>query len=455
MNQNDTIVAQATPIGYGSIGVLRVSGIKAAEIAKKILYKIPRPRYADYLPFNDFNGIMLDKGIALWFPNPHSFTGEDVLELHCHGGPIILDLLLKSIISLPKVRIANPGEFSQRAFINGKIDLTQAEAIADLINASSVRAAMSAVNSLQGVFSSHVNKITEKIINLRISIETSIDFSTEDIKSISKKEIYSNIKNIINNLKQLISDSNQGCLLNEGMTIVIAGNPNVGKSSLFNSLIKKEMAIVTNIIGTTRDILHDYVNLDGIPLRILDTAGLRNSLDEIESIGIKKAFNEIKKADHVLFVVDGIKVTTEKSVEMLLNFLYDLSIQVPITIIRNKADITREPVGITKINGFTIIHLSALTNAGMEYLFQYLKKIMGLKNTVEGNFIARRRHIHALEVAYKHLIKINNKLLMNYYTEELIAEDLRFVQRELNKITGSFTSEDLLNKIFSSFCIGK
>ncbi|MBK4775834.1 tRNA uridine-5-carboxymethylaminomethyl(34) synthesis GTPase MnmE [Candidatus Pantoea edessiphila] len=453
--QSDTIVAQATPIGRGSIGILRVSGIKALEIAKKVLRKVPKPRYADYLPFNDFNGIILDKGIALWFPSPHSFTGEDVLELHCHGGPIILDLLLKCIISLPKVRIANPGEFSERAFLNEKIDLTQAEAISDLINASSEQAARSAVNSLQGMFSKRISKITEDLVNLRIFIETAIDFPNEEVDFISKNDLSKKMGSIIYNLKQLILQSHQGCLLNEGMTIVIAGYPNAGKSSLFNSLIKKETAIVTNIAGTTRDVLHEYINIDGIPLRILDTAGLRDSQNEIEYLGIKRAVCEIEKADHVLFIVDGKHVTPKQSIEMLSKFLSDLSIKVPVTIVRNKSDITGESIGITKINGFTVVHLSALNNDGMQYLLKHLRKTIGFKNTVEGNFVARRRHLQSLEIAYNYLIKSNEALLINYYNEEFIAEYLQLAQKELNKITGSFTSEDLLNKIFSSFCIGK
>ncbi|PPI87660.1 tRNA uridine-5-carboxymethylaminomethyl(34) synthesis GTPase MnmE [Candidatus Pantoea edessiphila] len=454
MNQYDTIVAQATPIGTGSIGILRISGVKTVKIAKKILGKLPKPRYAEYLSFKDYEGKTLDKGIALWFPKPHSFTGEDVLELHCHGGPIILDLLLKYIITFSQVRIAKPGEFSERAFLNEKIDLTQAEAIVDLINASSEQSVRSAVNSLQGTFSKHINKIIKDIINLRVYIEAKIDFPDEEIEYISNNNILNQLNSIITDLDQLISEAHQGCLLREGIKIVIAGYPNAGKSSLFNYLSKKENAIVTSIAGTTRDVLHENVNIDGMPLHILDTAGLRNSNDEIEYIGIKKALYEIEQADHVLFMVDGSNTDSKQSVKILSDCLSTLTKKISVTIIRNKADVTGEPLGLIKINGFSIIHLSVLNNIGMNTLFEHLKTTVGFKYNTEGNFIARRRHLQALQIAHDHLIKSNKKLSKNC-TDELIAEDLRFSQMELNKITGNFTSNNILNEIFSSFCIGK
>ncbi|PPI88369.1 tRNA uridine-5-carboxymethylaminomethyl(34) synthesis GTPase MnmE [Candidatus Pantoea edessiphila] len=455
MNQIDTIVAQATPIGYGGIGILRISGMKTLEITKKVLGKIPKPRYADYLNFNSFDGGIIDKGIALWFPKPNSFTGEDVLELHCHGGPIILDLLLKYILTFPNVRIAKPGEFSERAFLNEKIDLTQAEAIADLIKANSEQAARSAINSLQGVFSTHINKIIKNLIDLRVQMEAEINFPNEDIHCLSNNKIRKKIDIIINNLKKLLSEANQGCLLNEGLTVVITGNTNVGKSSLFNLLVGMETAIVTNIAGTTRDVLHKSINIDGIPLNILDTAGLRESYDdEVERIGIKRALYELNKADYVLFMVDGTKVDTKKSVEILKEFLLTLQKQPKITIIRNKSDITGEPLGLTEISGFSIIHLSALKGDGIRYLLDHLKQKIGFKNTIEGNCTARRRHLQSLKIAYNYLIE-SKKKISEFYNYELIAEDLYLAQKELNTITGVFTSEDLLNKIFSSFCIGK
>ncbi|PPI86287.1 tRNA uridine-5-carboxymethylaminomethyl(34) synthesis GTPase MnmE [Candidatus Pantoea edessiphila] len=454
MNINDTIVAQATPVGQGSVGILRISGNKASEIAKKILGKVPKPRYADYLAFSDFNNKILDKGIALWFPNPNSFTGEDVLELHCHGGPVVLDLLLTCILTFPTVRLANPGEFSERAFLNSKIDLAQAEAISDLINASSEQAARSAINSLQGVFSNRINKIIKDLIKLRVHIEAQIEFPEEEISSLSNDTIKKRLSIIIKNLQQLLSEAQQGFLLNEGMKIVIAGHPNAGKSSLFNALTKTETAIVTSQAGTTRDVLHEHINIDGMPLHILDTAGLREAYDEVECIGIKRALYEIEKADHVLFVVDGTEINNAKSVKMLLDFLSSLSKEISVTIVRNKADLTKEALGLTKLNSFTIIHISALTNAGIQYLLKHLKETAGFVNTVEGNFIARRRHLQSLKIAHNYLIKSKQKMLQ-IFNNEFIAEDLRVAQIELDKITGEFTSEDLLNEIFSNFCIGK
>ncbi|MCI1679946.1 MAG: tRNA uridine-5-carboxymethylaminomethyl(34) synthesis GTPase MnmE [Ewingella americana] len=454
MSTSDTIVAQATPPGRGGVGILRVSGRAASQIAQEILGKLPKPRYADYLPFRDVDGSTLDQGIALWFPGPNSFTGEDVLELQGHGGPVILDLLLKRIISLDGVRIARPGEFSERAFLNDKLDLAQAEAIADLIDASSEQAARSAVNSLQGAFSNRVHHLVEALTHLRIFVEAAIDFPDEEIDFLSDGKIEAQLNTVIGDLDAVRAEARQGSLLREGMKVVIAGRPNAGKSSLLNALAGREAAIVTDIAGTTRDVLREHIHLDGMPLHIIDTAGLREASDEVERIGIERAWNEIEQADLVLFMVDGTTTDATEPAQIWPEFMARLPETLPIVVVRNKADITGETLGMTEVNGHSLIRLSARTGDGVDLLREHLKQVMGFNHNMEGGFLARRRHLQALELAAEHLIRGKDQLL-GARAGELLAEELRMSQQALSEITGEFTSDDLLGRIFSSFCIGK
>ena len=450
----DTIVAQATPPGRGGVGILRVSGPKAQDVAKAVLGILPKPRYAHYLPFLASDGTTLDEGIALFFPNPHSFTGEDVLELQGHGGPVILDLLLKRILDIPGVRIARPGEFSERAFLNDKLDLAQAEAIADLIDASSEQAAKSALSSLQGVFSKKINTLVESLIHLRIFTEAAIDFPEEEIDFLSDGKIAAELEQVIQRLNEVRQEAKQGSLLREGMKVVIAGRPNAGKSSLLNALAGRDAAIVTDIAGTTRDVLREHIHIDGMPLHIIDTAGLREASDEVERIGIERAWQEIDQADRVLFMVDSTTTNETNPEKLWPEFIERLPKNIPVTVIRNKADLTGEPLGYSEQNGYCLIQLSARTGEGITLLRDHLKQVMGFTSSTEGGFLARRRHLQALEKAAEHL---NNGQyqLTTFHAGELLAEELRLAQEALSEITGEFTSDDLLGRIFSSFCIGK
>lgn len=454
MNHSETIVAQATPPGRGGVGILRVSGPQAADVARLVLGKLPRPRHADYLPFMDNHNVTLDQGIALWFPGPNSFTGEDVLELQGHGGPVILDLLLKRITSISGVRIARPGEFSERAFLNDKLDLAQAEAIADLIDASSEQAARSALNSLQGAFSLRINELVEALTHLRIYVEAAIDFPDEEIDFLSDGKIEAQLNQVIARVNDVRAEARQGSLLREGMKVVIAGRPNAGKSSLLNALAGREAAIVTDIAGTTRDVLREHIHIDGMPLHIIDTAGLREASDEVERIGIERAWQEIEQADRVLFMVDGTTTRETEPAVIWPDFITRLPASLPVTVVRNKADITGEEARIEKVNGHSLIRLSARSGEGIEVLRNHLKASMGFAGNTEGGFLARRRHLQALALASTHLLQ-GKEQLTGTKAGELLAEELRAAQLALSEITGEFTSDDLLGRIFSSFCIGK
>ena len=450
----DTIVAQATAPGRGGVGIIRVSGPKANQVALEVTGKTLKPRYAEYLPFQAEDGTVLDQGIALYFPNPHSFTGEDILELQGHGGPVVMDMLIKRILGIDGVRAARPGEFSERAFLNDKMDLTQAEAIADLIDASSEEAAKSALQSLQGQFSQRIQTLVESLIHLRIYVEAAIDFPEEEIDFLADGKVSADLQAIIDNLDAVRKEANQGAIMREGMKVVIAGRPNAGKSSLLNALSGKESAIVTDIAGTTRDVLREHIHIDGMPLHIIDTAGLRDASDEVEKIGIERAWDEIAQADRVLFMVDGTTTDATDPKDIWPDFVDRLPNSIGMTVIRNKADQTGEDMGICHVNDPTLIRLSAKTGAGVDALRTHLKECMGFSGNTEGGFMARRRHLDALERAAQHL-QIGQEQLEGYMAGEILAEELRITQQHLNEITGEFSSDDLLGRIFSSFCIGK
>lgn len=450
----ETIVAQATAPGRGGIGILRVSGPKAVEVANAVLGKCPKPRMADYLPFKDLDGTVLDQGIALYFKAPNSFTGEDVLELQGHGGQVVLDLLLKRILQVDGIRLARPGEFSEQAFLNDKLDLAQAEAIADLIDASSEQAARSALKSLQGEFSNKVNQLVDSVIYLRTYVEAAIDFPDEEIDFLADGKIEAHLNDIIGQLDKVRSEAKQGSILREGMQVVIAGRPNAGKSSLLNALAGREAAIVTDIAGTTRDVLREHIHIDGMPLHIIDTAGLREATDEVERIGIVRAWSEIEQADRILLMLDSTEQDNQDLDKVRSEFLAKLPSHIPVTIVRNKADLSGEAEGMQESDGYTIVTLSAKTQQGVELLREHLKQSMGYQTNMEGGFLARRRHLEALEKAAEHL-QLGHVQLTQFYAGELLAEELRMVQDNLSEITGQFTSDDLLGNIFSSFCIGK
>lgn len=450
----DTIVAQATAPGRGGVGIIRVSGKLASDVANALLGHLPKPRYADFCDFKAADGSVIDQGIALFFKGPNSFTGEDVLELQGHGGQVVMDMLIRAVLKVKGVRIARPGEFSEQAFMNDKLDLTQAEAIADLIDATSEQAAKSALHSLQGEFSTQVHTLVDKITNLRLYVEAAIDFPDEEVDFLSDGKIAAALYAIIDQLDEVQASAKQGSIIREGMKVVIAGRPNAGKSSLLNALAGKESAIVTDIAGTTRDVLREHIHLDGMPLHIIDTAGLRDTTDEVERIGIERAWSEIATADRVLFMVDGTDTAAVDPHEIWPDFIDRLPQALGVTVVRNKADLTGEPLEATEEQGYSVYRISAKTGLGVDALKQHLKSLMGYQSNLEGGFIARRRHLEALEQASEHL-QLGKVQLEVYLAGELLAEELRMAQQALSEITGEFTSDDLLGKIFSSFCIGK
>ncbi|WP_372983249.1 tRNA uridine-5-carboxymethylaminomethyl(34) synthesis GTPase MnmE [Marinobacter sediminum] len=451
----DTIAAIATAPGQAGVGIVRVSGPAAADIARQMLGFIPKPRYAHYGPFLDQNGGLIDEGIGLFFPNPHSFTGEDVFELQGHGGTVILDLLLREVCS-HGARLARPGEFSERAFLNDKLDLAQAEAIADLIESSSEQAARCAVRSMQGVFSRRVDDLVDAVTHLRIYVEAAIDFPEEEIDFLADGKVAGDLQQLLDRLETILGEAQQGTILRDGMKVVIAGRPNAGKSSLLNALAGREAAIVTAIEGTTRDVLREHIHIDGMPLHIIDTAGLRESPDEVEQIGIARAWDEIAQADRILLMVDATTTEQTEPHEIWPDFIDRLPANAPVTVVRNKVDLSSETVGFTDAGSGTapVIRLAAKSSDGLEVLRDHLKQCMGFASTTEGGFLARRRHLDALERARDNLLQGQGQL-EGYGAGELLAEDLRAAQDALGEITGHLSPDELLGKIFSSFCIGK
>jgi len=448
----DTITALATPPGRGGVGIIRVSGPACRDIAAAVLGHCPSPRYAHYGPFYAAESV-IDEGIALLFNGPHSFTGEDVLELQGHGGPIIMDMLLERCLQLG-ARLARPGEFSERAFLNDKLDLAQAEAIADLIDATSRSAAENAVRSLQGEFSQRISALVERLIELRVYVEAAIDFPEEEIDFLADGHVANRLESVQQALTAVRKAAGQGALLREGMSVVIAGRPNAGKSSLLNALTEQDTAIVTDIAGTTRDVLREYIHIDGMPLHIIDTAGLRDTPDAVEKIGVARAWEEIEKADRVLLLVDASTTDATDPMTIWPEFVARLPDQTRLTLVRNKIDTSAEQAGIDLSTTTPTIRLSAKTGVGVDNLKAHLKDIMGFSATTEGRFSARRRHLDALDRAMTAL-ETGRAQLDGYGAGELLAEDLRDAQQALGEITGEFSADDLLGEIFGSFCIGK
>ena len=456
----DTIAAVATAPGKGGIGIIRLSGDKASAIAQHITgLSMLEPRHAHYASFYDQHGEKLDSGIALFFPGPNSFTGEDVIELQGHGGRVILDLLLTEAIA-HGARIARPGEFSERAFLNNKIDLVQAEAIADIIESSSQSAARSAVRSLSGEFSEKINQLTHDLTQLRVYVEAAIDFPDEEVDFISDSTLVHSLDAILKSIDAIYQQARQGQLIRDGLSVVIIGKPNAGKSSLLNLLAGDDLAIVNQQAGTTRDILREDIHIDGLPLRIIDTAGLRESPDEIEQEGIKRAKREIEKADTLLYMRDisenGNKenLSTLDAIKIELHSLGINTVdQTPCIVVNNKIDLHAIEAQQIQHNAYREIFLSAKTGSGLDFLKQNLKDICGYQNT-EGNFVARRRHIDALSQTQQ-AVQAGRQQLLEFKAGELLAEELRQAQNHLGQITGTVTSDDLLGEIFSSFCIGK
>lgn len=440
---NETIAAIATPVGRGGIGVVRISGSLIPVIAQGLLGGLPKARYASYRDFKDSQGETIDQGIALYFPAPNSFTGENILELQGHGGVVVMDRLLHSILEYG-ARLARPGEFSERAFLNGKIDLTQAEAIADLIDSASIQAARCALRSLQGEFSTHIHSLVDALIWLRTYIEAGIDFVDEEIDLLADGLVINKIHELQYAVARVLDKAQQGYLLREGLRVVLVGEPNVGKSSLLNSLSGRDSAIVTPIAGTTRDVIHEHIQLDGIPLHITDTAGLRETEDLVEQEGIRRTRIALQEADIVILLLDD-RYNNDVPQQALLAEMPTSPV-----IIRNKIDLSGHEAGI---NAQGVVYLSAKTGAGVAELKQYLKDKVGVHDYSEGNFIARRRHLDALQRAQQALNNAETRTLA--YQNELLAEELRLAQQALGEITGEFTADDLLGKIFSTFCVGK
>ena len=444
----ETIAAIATPSGNGGVGIIRISGSRLLSLAAHIVKKELPPRNAIYSTFVDSDGHVIDSGIALYFPAPHSYTGEDVLELQAHGGAVVLDMLLKRVLALG-ARLARAGEFTERAFLNNKIDLAQAEAVADLINSSTEQSVRSAQKSMQGVFSTKIHELVEELTHLRIYVEAAIDFVDEDIDFLNDGVIERRLDNLRLRLEDIQATAQQGQLLRDGMTLVLAGKPNAGKSSLLNALAGHDAAIVTDIAGTTRDVLRERIQLDGMPLHIIDTAGLHEADNVVEQEGIRRARAEMAKADKIVLLIDVREPESETEA-----LLATLPIDVDIIRVYNKIDLVQRLPAIESTQNGTVCYISIKQQLGLDLLTTHLKQSIGFNSSVENVFIARRRHLEALNTAHEFVLQAISQLASSL-AGELVAEDLRHAQQALAEITGEFTSDDLLGKIFSSFCIGK
>jgi tRNA modification GTPase len=445
----DTIVAAATPPGRGGIGIVRLSGPAAPAIATAVLGTLPAARRAVFAAFRDAEHQTLDAGLVLYFPGPHSYTGEDVVEFQGHGGPVIVESLIARLVELG-ARRANPGEFTQRAFLNDKLDLAQAEAVADLIDAGSAEAARAAMRSLQGEFSTMIQVLTGALIELRTYVEAAIDFPEEEIDFLADKALGARLSSVRQHFEAVTRSAGQGRLLRDGMSVVLAGAPNAGKSSLLNRLAGYDAAIVTAVPGTTRDVLRERIHIDGMPLHILDTAGLRRARDPVEEEGIRRAQAEMARADRVLFVIDGAQDPTAQAYRELAG---TLPAQIPVTLLYNKSDVT-DAAAVSAPAGVPRIDVSALTGAGLDGLRAHLKSSMGYFTLESGSVSARQRHLEALARA-RSSVEEAARILQQSRAGELVAQELRAAQRALDEISGEFTNEDLLGRIFSSFCIGK
>jgi tRNA modification GTPase len=449
MSDADTIVAAATPPGRGGIGIIRLSGPAAQTIATGVLGSLPTPRRAVFAAFRDAEQQTLDAGLVLFFPGPHSYTGEDVVEFQGHGGPVIIESLIGRLIELG-ARRANPGEFTQRAFLNDKLDLTQAEAVADLIDAGSREAARAAMRSLQGEFSTMIQVLTGALIDLRTHIEAAIDFPEEEIDFLADPALAERLANVRQHFDAVTRSAGQGRLLRDGMTVVLAGAPNAGKSSLLNRLAGYDAAIVTAVPGTTRDVLRERIHVDGMPLHILDTAGLRPAQDPVEAEGIRRAQAEMARADRVLLVIDG---AADPAAQAYHELAAMLPAQVPVTLVYNKSDLM-DASAIAAPAGLPRLEVSALTGEGLEGLRAHLKSCMGYHTLDSGSVSARQRHIEAL-VRARASVEEAARVLKESRSGELVAQELHSAQQALNEISGEFSNEDLLGRIFASFCIGK
>ena len=441
-----TICALASAFGQSGIGIVRVSGPLALDVSKKILKNDLKPRYAYYGAFYCSDNNIIDKGVAIFFPGPSSYTGEDVVEFQGHGGPGVLKKTLETIIALD-IRLAEPGEFSKRAFLNGKMDLVQAEAVQDLIQSNSEESALSAIRSLTGEFSEKINQILSELISLRVFIEANIDFSDEEIDFLESHEVSNKLQILKEALEDILETATQGTILRDGIHVAIAGKPNAGKSSLLNTLTKQSSAIVTDIAGTTRDILKETIYVDGMPIHIIDTAGLHNSDNIIEQEGIRRAHNEINNADIILLVFDS------RDSDVDLTILPDSVKNKPKILVRNKIDLDGYKPSIKKLNNQLEIAISAKNSEGIDLIRQALSEFAGLNLSIESVFLARKRHINAIDETLKFINDASCQLIAG--SSELVAEDLRQASIRLGQITGEFSSDDLLGEIFSSFCIGK